>query len=109
MSGSDKSKYQVFVDDNSHYMDESERYTAGVFDDCESAVRKCIEIVESSLMNEYKRGMGAKELVERYKSFGDDPWISGPDAECRFSAWEYAERRAKEICTRGGRKQDREG
>jgi hypothetical protein len=85
-------------------MDESERYLAGSFGDREEAVRRCVEIVESSLFNEYRPGMSAKELMDRYKSFGEDPWISGSDEGCKFSAWEYAERRAKEICRNGQRK-----
>ena len=33
--------YTVFVDDNFHYMDESERYKLGEFVDCASAVAAC--------------------------------------------------------------------
>jgi hypothetical protein len=98
MSTVDSSKYQVYVDDNFHYMDESERYLAGVYDDCRAAVERCKEIVDRSLLNEYKQGMSAKELLDRYKSFGDDPWISSTDEKCKFSAWSYAEQRCKEIC-----------
>jgi len=98
MVGADSSKYRVYVDDNFHYMDESERYLAGVYDDCQSAIERCREIVDRSILNEYKQGMSARALLERYKSFGDDPWISSSDEQCKFSAWSYAERRCKEIC-----------
>ena len=98
MSEAEGPKYQVYVDNNFHYLDESERYLAGSYADCETALKKCVEIVENSLLNEYKPGMSERELVDRYKSFGEDPWISSPHDECRFSAWEYAERRAKVIC-----------
>src|SRR5437879_6107440 len=37
--------YTVFVDDNFHYMDESERYKLGEFADCASAVAACKQIV----------------------------------------------------------------
>lgn len=94
--------YRVIIDDNFHFMDESERDLAGTYPDCETARQQCIALVERSLKAEYQPGMEAKELLERYKSFGDDPWISGPDRECRFSAWEYAAARAKEICEAGG-------
>ena len=98
MQESKSLKYHVYVDDNFHYMDESERYLAGVYDDCEAAVKKCIEIVEGSLADQYEQGMGADELLKKYTFFGEDPWISGPDDQCKFSAREYAERRAEEIC-----------
>ena len=38
--------YTVFVDDNFHYMDESERYKLGEFPDCASAVAACKQIVD---------------------------------------------------------------
>jgi len=38
--------YTVFVDDNFHYMDESERYKLGDFPDCASAVAACKKIVD---------------------------------------------------------------
>lgn len=98
MSTADRSKYRIYVDDNFHYMDESERYTAGVYDDCQAAIEKCKEIVDRSLLNEYKQGMSVRALFDRYKSFGDDPWISSSDEQCKFSAWSYAEQRCKEMC-----------
>ena len=98
MASADSPKYQVYVDDNFHYMDESERYLAGVYDDCQTASGRCREIVDGSLVNEYKQGMSARELLDRYKSFGNDPWISSSDEQCTFSAWSYAEQRCKEIC-----------
>ncbi len=41
--------------------------------------------------------MTATELLARYKSFGDDPWIATSDANCTFSTWTYAELRAHVI------------
>jgi hypothetical protein len=31
-------KYEVYVDDNFHFLDESERYRLGAFETCEEAV-----------------------------------------------------------------------
>jgi hypothetical protein len=108
MSEADRPKYQVYVDNNFRYLDESERYLAGSYMDCETALKKCVEIVENSLSNEHKPGMSEKELVDRYKSFGEDPWISSPHEGCRFSAWKYVERRAKEICSNAERQKANE-
>lgn len=91
-------RYTVKVDDNFHYMDESERYTLGVFDDCESAVQACKKIVDEFLLEHYSPGMTAQELYSGYQGFGEDPFISTTDRECKFSAWTYAKQRCQEIC-----------
>jgi hypothetical protein len=87
--------YTVFVDDNFHYMDESERYKLGEFPDCASAMAACKKIVD-----EFLTSCGANndaELYKQYVTFGEDPWISSEDSECKFSAWNYARERAKEL------------
>jgi hypothetical protein len=98
MTEANDARYTVYVDDNFHYMDESERYSAGVYESCEAATEKCRSIVDEFLLSEYKEGTQAPQLLEAYKSFGEDPWISGPEPECKFSAWTYAEKRCREIC-----------
>ena len=91
-------EYQVYVDENSHYMDETERYSAGLFQDCEAARAECRRIVDDFLSANYREGMSAAKLLSLYKSFGEDPWISSADEGCKFSAWGYAEQRCEEIC-----------
>jgi hypothetical protein len=88
--------YTVFVDDNYHYMDESERYKAGEFADCASAVAACKQIVDEFLVTCNLDNTDA-EIFKQYVLFGEDPWISSDDRECRFSAWDYARERAKEL------------
>jgi hypothetical protein len=66
-------EYQVYVDDNFHYMDEGERYSGGVFDSWEAAEAKCRGIVDEFLVANYKEGMAADELLRHYKSYGDTP------------------------------------
>jgi hypothetical protein len=91
-------KYEVYVDDNYHYMDESERYSGGVFDSWEAAEAKCRLIVDEFLVANYKEGMAADELLRQYKSYGEDPWILPPGDDRRFSAWDYAAERCQDIC-----------
>src|SRR5512139_1143390 len=50
-------KYEVFVDDNFHYMDESERYKLGTFKTCEEATAVCKRIVDEFLEQGYEEGM----------------------------------------------------
>lgn len=88
-------KFIVKVDDNFHYMDESERDTEGGYDTLEEAIAVCQNIVEASLLDLYAPDMNAEELIDRYHMFGEDPWISGGQADVLFSAWDYAAERAK--------------
>ena len=88
--------YTVFVDDNFHYMDESERYKLAEFEDCASAVAACKQIVDEFL-NTCDSSKTDAEIFHQYVLFGEDPWISSTDSECTFSAWNYARERAKAL------------
>jgi len=93
--------YAVFVDDNYHYMDKSERYKCGDYDTLEAAVQVCQAIVDEFLKTAYKPGMSAEDLYKQYVGFGEDPFISGLGAS--FSAWTYAKQRCESLCAdRGG-------
>jgi hypothetical protein len=108
---STKPRFVVLVDDNFHYMDESERWQCGTFDTLEDAVAACKVIVEASLREAYQPGMSARALYATYQMFGDDPFIRAEgvtravnaDGEpaVLFSAWTYARERAEEICGGG--------
>ncbi len=93
--------YIVRVEENSHYMDESERYTLGEFEDAESALAAAKKVVDDDLNSLYGAGMTADELYRHYTSFGHDPYIVSSDDSCQFSARDYAAERCREIC--GGR------
>jgi hypothetical protein len=103
MDSRQKHGYRVLVDDNFHYMDESERYTLGEFASYEEAEEACRRIVDEFLLDAYKPGMDAKSLYELYTMFGDDPFITSADRARTFSAWDYARMRCGEICTHGSR------
>ena len=87
--------YTVYVDDNYHFMDESERYKLGDFPDCASAITACKKIVDDFIAT---RGTWtAKEMFDAYRQFGEDPFIRSSDTSCVFSAWKYAELRCHEM------------
>jgi hypothetical protein len=113
--------YRVLIDDNYHYMDESERITHGEFDSLEAAIEACKKIVNDCLAHSYEPGMTAEKLYESYTFFGEDPWImpikdssvsadktsstsasenpASPAAgTVLFSAWTYAKQRCAEVC-----------
>jgi hypothetical protein len=91
--------FRVLVDDNFHHMDESERYQHGTFATEGEAVAAAKKIVDEWLSREYKPGMTARQLYDKYTSFGDDPFISSTDDKpVEFSAWNYAKERCAEIC-----------
>ena len=76
--------YVVMVDENSHYMDETERYENGRYPDRASALAACRAIVDEFL--ERTEADTADELFRLYTLFGDDPFIVPDDAEPPFSA-----------------------
>ena len=93
--------YKVFIDDNFHYMDESERYELGEFPTLEAAIEASKKIVDDYLLSAYRPGMAANELAASYVSFGEDPFIIdtlGKKIGVLFSAWDYASRRSNEMC-----------
>jgi tetratricopeptide (TPR) repeat protein len=65
----DTPMYRVMVDDNFHFMDESERYTLGEFKTLETAIAACRNFVDRDLDHFFKPGMTAKELYSYYTSF----------------------------------------
>jgi hypothetical protein len=86
--------FSVFVDDNYHFMDESERYKLGEFKSFGEAEIACKRLVDQSLEEQYEPGITPEALLAGYKSYGDNPWITGGG----FSAREYAEKRCREFC-----------
>lgn len=82
-------------------MDESERYLGGEYDSCDRAIAECKRIVDAFLLDAYKPLMTARELMELYTLFGEDPFISSADLDCSFSAWDYARQCCAELCREG--------
>ncbi len=92
------STYEVLVDDNYHYMDESERYSAGVFQTYGEALEHAKRLVDRSLLDLLEPGKSVDDLMGSYLQFGEDPWIRPtPEGTERFSARDYARDRAPEI------------
>jgi hypothetical protein len=94
-------RYKVMVDDNFHYHEEDERREHGIYDTAAEALAACRALVERSLREEYRPGISAEALYDRYTSFGDDPFImviDGADDGAKFSAWSYAKERARAMC-----------
>jgi len=102
--------FEVFVDDNFHYMEEDERYSAGEFDDYEEALVCCRKIVDDFLLQNYKPGMKAEELYDYYLHFGEDPFVrsnktlneSDKAVFDKYSSWEYAKKRSVDMCNTAG-------
>ena len=85
----EKPNYTVFVDDNFHFMNEDERWTAGTYKSLDDALQKCMEMVGQFMLEQDYPAMKADTLYRGYTSFGDDPFIIGP-VRVKFSAWDYA-------------------
>lgn len=87
-------KYIVYVDDNFNFMDEDSRYTLGEFDTEEEAIQAAKAVIDEFLLKDYNEKSTPESLLEGYKMFGEDPFIPG----VIFNAWDYAEKRCKELC-----------
>jgi hypothetical protein len=97
-------RYRVIVADNFHYQDPSERDEHGTYETVDEALAVCRAVVDRSLANEFRTGISAEALYDRYMSFGDDPSIvvlGGVDETARFSAWSYAKERSAAMCGGG--------
>ena len=94
--------YRVLVDDNFHYMDQSERYALGEFPTLDAAIEASRKIVNDYLLSAYHPGVTAQALFASYTSFGEDPHIVAlaPEEETAvlFSAGDYAKHRCDEMC-----------
>ena len=88
-------KYKVYIDDNFHYMDESERYTVGSYNSLEKALEKCKEITISSLENLCEKGITPERLSALWSMFGEDPFIVGGGGSVPFSARKFI---STELC-----------
>ena len=82
-------KYKVYVDDNYHYMDESERYAVGSYDSLKEALEKCKEITIKNLVNLFEKGITPEKLHAQWLMFGEDPFIVGGDGAVPFSARKF--------------------
>ena len=84
------------VYDNFHYQDEDETYERGPYPSASHALSAAREIVDDSLHKEKRHSQSVDQLLKRYRQFGEDPIVIGPD-DVEFSAWTYAESRAPQI------------
>ena len=62
----EKKRFKVYVDDNSHYKDESERYLKGNYGDCKAAVNVCKQIVDDFLAKAYSKDKTEDQLWREY-------------------------------------------
>lgn len=93
--------YKVFIDDNFHYMDESERYSLGEFQTLEAAIEASKQIVDEYLLSAYYPGMDASSLSTSFLFHGEDPFIVEMPAKeggVLFSARDYARLRCDQLC-----------
>ena len=89
-------KYKIYIDDNYHYMDESERHVAGSYSSLEEAVERCKEITVKSLQDLYEKGITPEKLSAQWAMFGEDPFVFGGEGSVPFSARKFV---TAELCS----------
>ena len=97
--GAEVEHFEVFVDDNFHYMDEDYRYKTGEFLNFDEALTEAKRIVDEELACRVKPGMTAEEIYDRYIAFGTDPFIMPANKKDSFSAWNYAQTQSYKVCS----------
>lgn len=98
--------FRVMCDDMFHYQDTDARLFIGSFATREEAVEKCKAILMETLLNLYEPGMKVDELMTKWWSFGDEPWVSCPTPnpnDIPFSASNEAPAFAKYIVEQKGK------
>lgn len=70
-------KFELFVDDNCHHMDDDERYLHGTYDTYEEAVAATKKIIDNCLAGVDHTGMTSEQLYSGWAHYGDNPFIVG--------------------------------
>jgi crotonobetainyl-CoA:carnitine CoA-transferase CaiB-like acyl-CoA transferase len=89
MKTDNKPTFTVQVDDNFHFMDEDERWTAGTYGSLQKALDKCLQMVGQDLRQGYRSEITATDLYESYTTMGDDPRVVDPVARNQHIQWLY--------------------
>lgn len=95
-------EYHIRVYDNFHYPDDTDYDEVGSYATYEEAVAGAMAAVDRSLEFQWKLGITAAALLDRFDDFGDSPSIV-PDERKEhgyFSAHAYAASRVHEICNK---------
>jgi len=93
--------FQLFLDDNFHYADESARVSLGEYSTLAEAISKAVEVVDEYLRSAYAPGMSADALMASYCLFGGDPFIvetESTSGKIHFRAREYARVQCEVVC-----------
>jgi len=84
-----RKEYIVNIDDNYHYMDESERLTDRSYFALGDAIKRCEDITIESLESMYKEGITSEKLLVQWSMFGEDPFVVGAEGKIPFSARKF--------------------
>ncbi len=82
-------------------MVEDERREYGTFATAEDAIAAYRRLVNQSPAEEYRPGMTATQLYDRYTSFGAFVVAASGAAKIDFSARDYAKGRVEPLCAAG--------
>ncbi len=81
----------------SHGAYREEGYQHSEHADLPAAVAVCKEIVDDFLGAQGKpQGQSSEDLFRLYSTFGEDPYVLGPQP-VEFSSWDYAKQRCREL------------
>ena len=95
--------FEVLVDDNAHYRDDSKPRKHGEYDCYEAALAAAKGIVDEFLLQNRDQYTKASKLLQLYGIYGEDPYIvPDPTRDAdgtgeSFSARDYARQRCEQL------------
>jgi hypothetical protein len=94
--------YLLRVGDNFHPHDHQHGYDAGEYETADQVLAAARQVVQRSLAECWKTGVTAELLYDRYKGFGEIPYILclGKEESPGFDPWAYAKECAKAMSDR---------
>ena len=100
-------KWRLLIRDNFHYQDPDEEWVQGPYETAEEAISAAKRIVDDYLSERASEKSTVDGLLNSYLMFGESPDVLAPagQPQTEFSSWEYAQRRAQELCQQKQRNQ----
>ncbi len=95
--------FEVLIDDNAHYQDETWRRKLGEYDKYEDALAAAKIVIDEFLSQNRGQHTEASKLFQLYSIYGEDPYIvpdptRDPDGVGEsFSARDYARKRCQQL------------
>ena len=91
---------QVCIEEFSRLNEDGARQPVTTHESRSDALEAAKALVDSGLLELWSPGMAPDSLLKKWSMFGEDVYLTPDEGEPKFSAVEYARRRARELAYR---------